>query len=82
MALSALFFGALTAGASSMERIAQVPAATSLVAQAIIVALLVLARSDRLQRWVRARRQISRMLEEQTPNNGLPEDLASQGRGA
>lgn len=82
VALSALFFGALTAGASSMERIAQVPAATSLVAQAIIVALLVLARSDRLQRWVRARRQISRMLEEQTPNNGLPEDLASQGRGA
>ena len=78
--LSALFFGALTAGASSMERIAQVPAATSLVAQAIIVALLVLARSDRLQRWVRARRQISRMLEDRTHRKGLPADPSSEGQ--
>jgi len=61
--LSALFFGALTSGAASMERIAQVPAATSLVAQAIIVALLVLARSERLGRWVRARRQLALSLE-------------------
>lgn len=73
--LSALFFGALTAGAASMERIAQVPAATSLVAQAIIVALLVLARSERLQRWVRARRQLSRMLEDELSGN-----LASEGQ--
>ena len=78
--LSAVFFGALTAGASSMERIAQVPAETSLVAQAIIVALLVLARSDRLQRWVRARRQISRMLEEQALNNRPPGNLAPEGQ--
>ncbi len=80
VALSALFFGALTAGASSMERIAQVPAATSLVAQAIIVALLVLARSDRLQRWIRARRQISRMLEEQALNDRLAADRPAEGR--
>lgn len=80
VAFSAVFFGALTAGASSMERIAQVPAATSLVAQAIIVALLVLARSERLQRWVRARRQISRMLEDQTPSNGVSGDLRSEGQ--
>ncbi len=74
--LSALFFGALTAGASSMERIAQVPAATSLVAQAIIVALLVLARSERLQRWVRARRQISRMLDDEPVGQ-----VAAESRG-
>lgn len=80
VALSALFFGALTAGASSMERIAQVPAATSLVAQAIIVALLVLARSDRLQRWIRARRQISRMLEEQALNDRLAADRSAEGQ--
>ena len=78
--LSALFFGALTAGASSMERIAQVPAATSLVAQAIIVALLVLARSDRLQRWIRARRQISRMLEEGASSGGRPGQPAPKGQ--
>ena len=80
VALSALFFGALTAGASSMERIAQVPAATSLVAQAIIVALLVLARSDRLQRWIRARRQISRMLEVQALNDRLAADRSAEGQ--
>lgn len=60
--MAALFFGALTAGASSMERIAQVPASTSLVAQAIIVALLVVARSERLGRWVRGRRQLAAAL--------------------
>ena len=63
--MAALFFGALTAGASSMERIAQVPASTSLVAQAIIVALLVVARSERLGRWVRARRQLAAALDGQ-----------------
>ncbi len=61
--LAALFFGALTAGAASMERLAQVPAATSLVAQAIIVALLVLARSERLGRWIRTRRQLGEVLD-------------------
>lgn len=57
--IAALLFGGLRAGASTMERIAQVPAATSLVAQAIIIMLLVLARSDRLSLWIKRRRALS-----------------------
>ncbi|HLA67818.1 MAG TPA: ABC transporter permease [Acidimicrobiia bacterium] len=61
--IAALLFGALRAGASSMERIAQVPAATSLVAQAIIILLLVVARSDRLSGWIRRRRALAEALD-------------------
>lgn len=62
--VAALLFGALRAGASSMERIAQVPAATSLIAQAIIILLLVVARSDRLALWIRHRRALGESLAE------------------
>ncbi len=62
--MAALLFGALRAGASSMERIAQVPAATSLVVQAIIIILLVLARSDRLAVWIRRRRALTEALDQ------------------
>ncbi|NOY57030.1 MAG: ABC transporter permease [Actinobacteria bacterium] len=59
---AALLFGGLQAGASSMERIAQVPAATSLIAQAIIILLLVIARSERLSMWIKRRRAVSELL--------------------
>lgn len=59
---AALLFGALSAGASSMERIAQVPAATSLIAQALIILLLVIARSERLVMWMRRNRSVSELL--------------------
>ncbi|NIA24532.1 MAG: ABC transporter permease [Gammaproteobacteria bacterium] len=59
---AALLFGGLRAGASSMERIAQVPAATSLIAQAIIILLLVIARSERLALWMRQRRSVGELL--------------------
>jgi simple sugar transport system permease protein len=63
---AALLFGALRAGASSMERSAGVPAATSLIVQGVIVALLVAARSPAIAAWVgraRARRAVARPVE-------------------
>lgn len=61
--IAALLFGALRAGASSMERIAQVSSATSLIAQAIIILLLVVARSNRLTVWIKRRRTLSQALD-------------------
>ncbi|MGN6187725.1 MAG: ABC transporter permease [Conexibacter sp.] len=43
--LAGLFFGALQAGAASMEAIAQIPAAVSLIVQGAIVIVLVAARA-------------------------------------
>jgi ABC-type uncharacterized transport system permease subunit len=63
--IAALLFGGLRAGAASMERIAQVPSATSLVAQAIIIILLVIARSDRLAVWIKRRRALGTALKTQ-----------------
>ena len=60
--VAAFFFGGLRAGASSMERIAQVPASTSLIAQAIIILLLVVARSRRLRVWIERRRALTEAL--------------------
>jgi general nucleoside transport system permease protein len=62
---AALLFGGLRAGASSMERVAQVSSATSLIAQAIIILLLVVARSQRLTLWIRRRRALSEAIERQ-----------------
>ncbi len=63
--VAALFFGGLRAGASSMERIAQVPSSTSLIAQAIIILLLVVARSERLKVWIARRRALTDALREE-----------------